>query len=191
MILAIDTSAGQCAVALVGHDCKVVKSERMSRGHAEALMPMVGEVTGGDYSRVTRIAVCTGPGSFTGLRVGISAARGLALGLGVPCIGVSRLEAIGFKRTGQVALKGRGTTLFIQEFEDGKALSDPRIETQLPDGTVFGDGSSTGREEDGLPDPLILAEIAATREAGAPPAPLYLRDAAADPPREGPPRMLD
>ncbi|MEM9045551.1 MAG: tRNA (adenosine(37)-N6)-threonylcarbamoyltransferase complex dimerization subunit type 1 TsaB [Pseudomonadota bacterium] len=187
----IDTSAGQCAAALVGDGVHRVEAEQMSRGHAEALMPMIEKVTDGDYRQITRIAVCTGPGSFTGLRVGISAARGLALGLSVPCIGVSRLEAIGFDRTGPVVLTGRGDTLFVQEFVDGAAIGEPRIETSPPEGPIFGDGSSTAREEDGLADPLILAQIAATREAGPPPAPLYLRDAAADPPKEGPPRMLD
>ena len=96
MILGIDTSAGQCAVALLG-DGVFVRAQPMQRGHAEALFPMIEEVltdAGADMAALRRIGVCTGPGSFTGVRVGVSAARGLALGLGIPAVGISRLAAV-------------------------------------------------------------------------------------------------
>ncbi|MEM0943709.1 MAG: tRNA (adenosine(37)-N6)-threonylcarbamoyltransferase complex dimerization subunit type 1 TsaB, partial [Pseudomonadota bacterium] len=82
MILAIDTSAGQCAVA----SGEQTRSERLSRGHGEILMPMIEEVTERSLARLTGIAVCTWPGRFTGLRFGFAAARGLALGCGVHSI---------------------------------------------------------------------------------------------------------
>ncbi|MEM6971705.1 MAG: tRNA (adenosine(37)-N6)-threonylcarbamoyltransferase complex dimerization subunit type 1 TsaB [Pseudomonadota bacterium] len=98
MILGIDTSAGQCAVALLaGGRVAASAAETLSRGHAERLFPMIETVlerAGIGPSGLGRIAVCTGPGSFTGLRVGVAAARGLALGRGVPAIGVTRLEAV-------------------------------------------------------------------------------------------------
>ena len=113
MILAIDTSAGQCAVALDG----VRRCERMTRGHAERLFPMIGEAmagAGADWQAITRIAVCTGPGSFTGIRVGVAAARGLALSLGVPAIGVTRFEAL--------ALAAARAARFVWEPEDIRIL---------------------------------------------------------------------
>lgn len=159
-------------------------------------MPMIEAVTGGDYAAVSRIAVCTGPGSFTGLRVGISAARGLALGLSAPCIGVGRLEALGDGWTGHVALKGRGETIFLQEFAEGRAVDAPRLAAALPEavaagGPVRGDAAPGATEEDGLPDPFAIARIAGARDPGAPPAPLYLRAPNAAPFRDGPPKILD
>lgn len=185
MILAIDTSAGQCAVALAGAQTKT-QVERMERGHAEALMPMIEEITGGNYAQVTRVAVCTGPGSFTGLRIGIAAARGLALGLGVPCIGISRLEALAEgQRCATIALAGRGDTWFVQSFEAGHETGPARILDIAPsDATLFA-------QDGGLPGPATIARLAADRSPGAPPAPLYLRAANAAPARDAPPVMLD
>lgn len=183
MILAIDTSAAQCAVALVGAGGSVVRSQAMTRGHAEALFPMIDEAhaeLSSRYEDLTRIAVCTGPGSFTGLRVGIAAARGLALGLGIPAIGVTRFEAVASQVSlpGAICLPGRGGTVFVQDFDaNGLALSKPR--------------SAEGEAAELLADPLEIAQIAKARAPGLRPAPLYLRDADAALPRQGPPRILD
>src|SRR5437870_1821145 len=96
-VLAIDTALGACSAALLQTDLVTViasESAVMSRGHAEAIMPMVARVmdkAGVDFASVDRIAVTIGPGSFTGLRVGIAAARGIALAAGRPAVGLSTL----------------------------------------------------------------------------------------------------
>lgn len=183
LILAIDTSAAQCAVAVVDGDRVAVRSVEMTRGHAEALFPMIEEVLaelGASYADLDRVAVCTGPGSFTGLRVGISAARGLALGRGIPAIGVTRFEAIaaGIGSPCTVRLPGRAGSVFVQDFgADLNAAGEPRIEE--------------GETAELLPDPVVIARLAALREARGRPAPLYLRDADAALPREAPPVILD
>jgi len=98
VLLSIDTSGPDCAVALHdGSSERAVFSERLGRGHAERLLPMIGEALragGADYPSLTRIAVTVGPGSFTGLRVGVAAARGLALALGLEAVGIGTLEAM-------------------------------------------------------------------------------------------------
>ncbi len=97
-VLAIDTALGYCAAAVLDTESKTLRAEEalaMQRGHAEALMPLIGRVMdqfGSGFGALDRIAATTGPGSFTGLRVGISAARGLALAAAKPVIGVSTLS---------------------------------------------------------------------------------------------------
>ncbi|MFK7944872.1 MAG: tRNA (adenosine(37)-N6)-threonylcarbamoyltransferase complex dimerization subunit type 1 TsaB [Paracoccaceae bacterium] len=181
MILGIDTSAGQCAVALVG---KAVTShaEPMHRGHAEALFPMIEAAlaeTGGSYDDLTRVAVCTGPGSFTGIRVGVAAARGIALGCGIPAIGITRFEALADPGLDEetIALPGRAGTIYVQRFAKGAPHGEPEI--------------IEGMAEDLLANPRIIARMGAERMPGTPPAPLYLRGADADPPRDAPPVILD
>ncbi len=101
IVLALDTAGENCAVAVArtgdGPDILARCVEAVGRGHAERLMPMIGEAlakTGLTYAFLERIAVTTGPGSFTGTRIGVAAARGLALALGVPAVGVSVLDAL-------------------------------------------------------------------------------------------------
>ncbi|AGF74049.1 glycoprotease family protein [Bartonella australis AUST/NH1] len=98
LILAIDTASIYCAVALVRHKSVIARiSERMNKGHAEKLISQIIQITNQadvTLDQVDRIAVNIGPGSFTGIRVGVSAARALALALQVPAIGVSALEAL-------------------------------------------------------------------------------------------------
>lgn len=242
MILGIDTSAGQCAAALVSGDTVIARrAERMDRGHAERLFDLVEAAladAGLGLETIARIAVCTGPGSFTGLRVGVAGARGLALGRAVPALGITRFEALatavarpgwpGTAAEGEaareggaeprrledkvgwqesrplaVALAGRGA-VFLQSFAPDLAPLGPpaliapeALTLAMPARAVrVGDGwAVAGAEADllpeGLADPAILAALAATRAPGPLPAPLYLRDADADPPREAPPVLLD
>jgi tRNA threonylcarbamoyladenosine biosynthesis protein TsaB len=99
LILAIDTALDACAAAVLDTDAgKLIaqESQAMKRGHAEALMPLIARVikqSGVGFSGLDRIAVTTGPGSFTGLRVGLSAARGIALAANKPVVGLTTLSA--------------------------------------------------------------------------------------------------
>src|SRR6267378_5169456 len=99
LILAIDTALDACAAAVLDTGTsKAIARESlaMKRGHAEALMPLIARVmkaSGIAFASLDRIAVTTGPGSFTGLRVGLSAARGIALAAGKPVVGLTTLTA--------------------------------------------------------------------------------------------------
>jgi tRNA threonylcarbamoyladenosine biosynthesis protein TsaB len=99
LILAIDTALDACAVAVLDTDAGQLiarESQPMQRGHAEAVMPMIARViaqSGRGFADLDRIAVTTGPGSFTGLRVGLSAARGIGLAADRPVVGLSTLTA--------------------------------------------------------------------------------------------------
>jgi tRNA threonylcarbamoyladenosine biosynthesis protein TsaB len=99
LILAIDTALDACAAAVLDTDAaRLIAQESlaMKRGHAEALMPLIARVikeSGVAFASLDRIAVTTGPGSFTGLRVGLSAARGIGLAANKPVVGLTTLTS--------------------------------------------------------------------------------------------------
>ena len=96
-ILAFDTSAAHCAAALLLPDRVILRDEPMEKGQAERLVPLLEELLaegGIGWADLKALAVGTGPGNFTGVRIAVAAARGLALGLKIPAIGVTRLEAL-------------------------------------------------------------------------------------------------
>jgi tRNA threonylcarbamoyladenosine biosynthesis protein TsaB len=99
LILAIDTALDACAAAVLDTDAGRLiaqESQAMKRGHAEALMPLIARIikqSGAGFADLDRIAVTNGPGSFTGLRVGLSAARGIALAANKPVVGLTTLSA--------------------------------------------------------------------------------------------------
>lgn len=97
LTLALDTANDRIAVALEGEGKAIARSEAISRGHAERLFPLIDEVlaaAGAEMDRVTRISVNIGPGSFTGIRIAVAAARGLGLALGIPVVGIDALRLI-------------------------------------------------------------------------------------------------
>ncbi len=100
-ILALDAATAACSVALLsGGGVVAYRLERLGRGHAERLMPMVLEVVaeaGIDFPALDRLAVTIGPGTFTGVRIGLAAARGLALAAARPLVGVTTLETLAFQ----------------------------------------------------------------------------------------------
>jgi len=111
---------------------RIVASARevMARGHQERLAPMARDVmadAGLAFDRLDRVAVTVGPGSFTGLRVGIAFAKGLSLALGKPAVGIGTLEALAAEAPGLVfpAIDARRGQLYLQAFEDGAALMAP------------------------------------------------------------------
>jgi len=98
IVLALDTATGGCSVAL-GRDGRIIahRSERMDRGQVEALMPMIMDLlrtAGMGFADLDRIGVTVGPGAFTGVRIGLAAARGLALATGLAAFGVTTFEAV-------------------------------------------------------------------------------------------------
>lgn len=131
MILAIDTSTPACTVALIGSDGTVhaQRDEVIGRGHAERLVPLIAEMIAGHVP--SRILVGVGPGSFTGLRIGIAAAHGLAIGWDVPIEGMSSLALAAAGAPGDsavaIAMTGGHGELFVQQFRRWplKALSEP------------------------------------------------------------------
>jgi len=117
-LLAVDTALGACSCAVL-EDARTIahRFEVMERGHAERLAPMVAEVmaeAGLGFDALTRLAVTTGPGTFTGQRIGLSFMRGLRVALKIPLTGVTTLEAMARAAMAQ-------TGLFI-----GAALHDAR-----------------------------------------------------------------
>src|SRR5919201_2617845 len=142
-VLAIDTALNACSAALLDLDTRgIVASETlpMVRGHAEALMPLVARVMNQaaiEFTELDRIAVTTGPGSFTGVRVGISAARAIALAAAKPAIGLSTLAAFAAPLIAEddstnvvAAIDARHAHVYLQVFgRSGRTLVSPRIAT--------------------------------------------------------------
>lgn len=211
-ILAFDTSAAHCAAALFLGDRPIeIRAEQTGRGQAERLMPMLEEMltrAGLGWRDLALIGVGTGPGNFTGVRLSVAAARGLAMALGIPAIGVTALEAraFGLPRPVLVALEARRGQVYLQLFEadasSGPVLADPEALPAWAFGAepVTGDAGArllpalglSGVVRTAVPLAEAVARIARSR-AGAPqprPAPLYLRAADAAPPREPPPELL-
>lgn len=189
-ILAFDTSAAHCAAALLSGDTVLAsRAESMTRGQAERLFPLCEELlaeAGLRWSDLDRIGVGTGPGNFTGIRIAVSAARGLALGLGVPAIGVSTFDAIfaGSMDAGDRAMMAavpapRG----LLHVQDAPGAEIRTVEPADAPGAAF------------PPEPealaIRIARIAASRTPGAAPAPVYVRPADAAPARDAPPIILD
>ena len=186
LVLGFDTSAAHCAAALLSGDrLLAARAEEMGRGQAERLMPLLEDVlaeAGYGWRDLDRIGCGTGPGNFTGIRISVAAARGLALSLGIPAVGVTTFDAIRHAAPGAVAAvpAPRGQVY----------LSSPEAAPALMPADAAGDAL--------LPPPpdtlaRAIAAVAAAAGAGpfAPPAPLYLRAADAAPPRDAPPEIVD
>ena len=120
MILALDTSTSACTAALFAADGTLFASrdELIGRGHAERLVPLIAEMLGGHMP--SQVLVGVGPGSFTGLRIAIAAAQGLAIGWDVPVCGMSSMALLAAGARGEgpvaVALAGGHGELFVQQF---------------------------------------------------------------------------
>ncbi|HET6972316.1 MAG TPA: tRNA (adenosine(37)-N6)-threonylcarbamoyltransferase complex dimerization subunit type 1 TsaB [Phenylobacterium sp.] len=139
MVLGLDTCLAACSVAVLDGDRVLAHlSEPMARGHQERLAPMAQAAmaeAGVAFADLARIGATVGPGSFTGLRVGVAFAKGLASALGVPAVGVGALEALAASAPGLAAavIDARRDQLYLQVFEDGEALMAPDV---LPVGTA-------------------------------------------------------
>ncbi len=136
----MDTSAGACSAALWEDAIIFERTKEMQRGHAEALLPMIFSVMRDADRRFTDldlVAVTVGPGAFTGLRVGLAAARGIALAAGLSCFGVTTLEAIAeaidwptlARRPALVALDNKQGGVYAQMFQAGRPLEPPSVQT--------------------------------------------------------------
>lgn len=227
LILAIDTALDACAAVVLDTDTgKAIaqESQAMKRGHAEALMPLVARVmkqSGVAFDALDRIAATTGPGSFTGLRVGLSAARGIALAANKPVVGITTLTAYAaphVSENGEHAIvsviDARHDHVYLQVVSGhGEALVTPRvapIEEALA-AARFGAPLLVGNAADivaarwpkdasppvkvdqqAAPDIVWVAWLAAAVDpAVATPRPFYLRAPDAKPPADRLPRAAE
>lgn len=212
--LAFDTSAAHCAAAFVQDGAvRVTRLEPMARGQAERLMPLLDEVlaeAGTAWTDLAGLAVGIGPGNFTGVRIAVAAARGLALGLQVPVVGISGFELL-LRRQDRGPLRlcwpAPRDQFYVQDFHDGQPAAPPRqIDPAAPDGDwppgVVVRGPGADRIAGVTCEAVEIADFAtalglraAWRLAqpldGSRPAPLYVRPPDAAPPSDPPPVILD
>ncbi|NBN65740.1 tRNA (adenosine(37)-N6)-threonylcarbamoyltransferase complex dimerization subunit type 1 TsaB [Microvirga tunisiensis] len=218
-LLAIDTAQTTCAAAVLvrsdGDSMLYRRSAVIGRGHAEVLLGMIGDVmaeAGCAFSDLSRIAVTNGPGSFTGLRVGLSVARGFALVMNTPVAGISTLDAIAREQRKPagghpllVALTAREDEVYAALYgADGQVLEAPHVArladlaAGLPDACrLAGSAAPALASAAGLPGDVVLtasaeadigtiAWLGTEAPADAPqPVPLYLRPADAKPQTRG------
>ena len=213
-LLVIDTALGLCTagvfeVAGAGPPQRLgLRSEVMAKGHQERLAGFARDAVaeaGGGFAALDRIGVTTGPGSFTGLRVGLAFAQGLGAALDRPVVGISTLDALaaseGPMTTGAAVIDARRGQVYARFWRDGEA-GDPagalaieaaqaRVATLGPGARLIGSGAGlVGSAAGGAtmidragPAPEALAALAAAADpVAAPPRPLYLRAPDATPP---------
>ncbi|KJZ20817.1 tRNA (adenosine(37)-N6)-threonylcarbamoyltransferase complex dimerization subunit type 1 TsaB [Loktanella sp. S4079] len=195
-VIAFDTSAAHCAAALLLKGTVFTRVDEMSKGQAEHLVPMLEEMLreqGLTWSDLDAIGVGTGPGNFTGIRIAVAAARGLALGLAKPAIGVTGFEARAFRSdlpTSALIPAPRGQA-YIQHFSETGDASVPEL---IRDADTLRNDASWRQAEEKTATQLIAAsvQIAASRisDTPSPPTPMYVRPADAAPPRDQAPTIL-
>jgi tRNA threonylcarbamoyladenosine biosynthesis protein TsaB len=217
IVLALDTALAACSVCLFDAERdKVLASESvmLGRGHAEALLPMLERVIAkleGGWDCVERIGVVVGPGSYTGLRVGIAAARAAALATGRPAVGVTTLAALVAPLVAlsegvpiAAAIDARHGNLFFQIFspegrplDEAAALSLEEAAARIGERPVHLVGSGSAALQgalsraggmarssvaDAVPDIVSVAKLAAdAHPRRSPPDPLYIKGADARP----------
>lgn len=222
-VLIIDTALGLCTAGVfeAGETVRALglRSEAMTKGHSERLGGLARDAVGeaGGFAAIDRIGVTVGPGSFTGLRVGLAFAQGLGSALGRPVVGVSTLDALAASveaslLSGDVAalIDARRGQVYARFWRDGVADGPPealsleqaaaRIAALRPGAVLSGSGAALFAETaPGAvildlvgPSPEALARLVAGLDpAEAPPKPLYLRAPDATPPSRlpGQPRV--
>jgi tRNA threonylcarbamoyladenosine biosynthesis protein TsaB len=207
-VLGIDSAGSQCAATVLDDErVLAARAETMARGQAERLLPLIAEtlaVAGVAPAALDFVAVTTGPGSFTGIRIGVAAARGLALAAGRPAIGVGVFEAYAAAvlpaarrgRTLVVAVESKRDELYLQTFAADGAASAAQVlpaaaAAWLPPGPLLlaGDAAARlwtalgGREAEIAPDtaavdPGLVARLGRAHYLAGrrePPRPFYLR----------------
>lgn len=220
IILAIDTALDACSAAVLDTNSGntiAIESQAMQRGHAEALMPLIARVmkeSGIGFAGLDRIAVTTGPGSFTGLRVGLSAARGLALSAEKPVVGLSTLAAFAAPVVAEnaappilSAIDARHDHVYFQLVGgDGSLMLKPKVApiAEALEAAQFGALHLVGNAANILaerwpadaappvkvdrqpaPDIIWVAWVGAAVDPDtAPPRPFYLRAPDAKPPKD-------
>ena len=217
-ILALDTALGGCQAAVVAVDQQAVQSEVMLRGQAEQLVPFANSVMeecGIAYDALDAVICTIGPGAFTGLRIGVSAAKAFEISLAIPLFGITTLQAIALNYAAQnegvcsVILETKRADFYVQHFESGVAVSEAKallvedVEAGIPeDSVLIGDAVARfveGSERDDwsiqsefeLPDMAHIAQV--LREQGVQddvftlsPQPVYLRGADVSQPKNKP-----
>lgn len=204
IVLCFDTALDACSACLLDGDVVVAaRSEPMPRGHQERLAPLVDELmaeAGLAFSALDRIGVTVGPGSFTGLRVGMAFAKGLGFALGKSVAGIGTLEALAASNPSKglkaAVIDARRDQVYVQAFWGATAASYPEALSVAdaaellikldPSGPAALIGSGGPLLAEAFPkaaldrrsgaDPVALARlVAAAVEPSGPPAPLYLR----------------
>lgn len=213
IVLAIDTASALCAACVYDSNAERELGRAqldLGKGHAEHLMTVIADAlaqAGLDFGGLDRIVVCVGPGSFTGVRVGVATARGLALALKIPAVGVTTLEGVATQARAQaseravmVALDGGRGEINVELFDSAGSATNGPVATTVEGAAILAKehrgvltgsasaevASAAGVDMDIVPggataDIGLYARLGVEKSIDDRPKPLYLREADAKP----------